>query len=227
MIYLVSGAHPSRGNYRFTGLAVTPQQAIVGQTSGCDFIAWWIELLYEVHGCSVPAGRKPSDIPRPAVSIDLSVVISAEFNLVSVLKVSNQSPRSVTQDIALLRRYTYFRCALLKFDCITPCEDSRVDQVPGKINTAVVVEADLGHDVNGLCVANQSFPKCDLPRHSSPFTAAHSRDRQPVYRQIEPAPNTRTGSSRSTCVLRECRACYSWEWQYTRHTSQCSYPLPQ
>lgn len=100
------------------------------------------------------------------MSLDLRIIVLAKLNLVSVLKVRDEPPRSLPQYVALPRRHTHFGCALLKLDCVTPCEHGRIDKLLGNTNTAVMVEPDLRYDINWLRIADQASAKRNLRKHS-------------------------------------------------------------
>src|SRR5207253_5506184 len=88
VIELVERAHAGGKHDRLAGLAGVPQERVVRQRSGSDFVARHGKLLDEIDGWLVPARGKPRDLRFPAERIDLAILFEAELEAAFEVAVS-------------------------------------------------------------------------------------------------------------------------------------------
>ena len=147
---LLRRRHAGGEDDRAVGGAQGAQQLVVGEGGGGDLVGRDVELLQEGDGLGVPRGGEPGDVLRLGVLVDLAVLVLAELHAVAVVDVGHAAPGGVALDVPLVARGADLRGALLELHGVAAGFGGGVDQLEGVLEVAVVVDADLADDVDGV-----------------------------------------------------------------------------
>src|SRR6202023_4357877 len=148
----------------------------------CDLVAeGWVALV-EACRLAACAGGEPEDAALAAVAVDGGELGVAELHAPPVLDVGDPPPGRVALEMPLLLRHAPLRRALLELDRLGARQVGAVDQLPGDVERAVVIDADLGDDQHRLGAA-----------HAPP---AHLHPRRPTAAPRAPRSSFSAGSAR-------------------------------
>ena len=151
---LLHRRHPGRDHERPPGRACLAQQGQIGQRGGGELVAGRLEVLHEVDRFFVPARGHPVDAEIAAMTVDLGVLLEPELDPVAVIDVGHPAPGRVALDVPLVRGDAELGVALLELRHVGPRALGAVDERLGVCERAVMVDADLRDDVDGLAVAD-------------------------------------------------------------------------
>ena len=103
---------------------------------------------------SVSHGEANQSMPRFLQYSSIgAVLVLAELHAVAVVDVGHPAPGGVALDVPLVARGADLRGALLELDRVAAGLGGGVDEREGVLEVAVVVDADLAGDVDGLAGA--------------------------------------------------------------------------
>ena len=131
------------------------EKVVVREGAGGDLVAGRIEAIDEIDGGLVPAGGEPDDADFLAVAVDLAVVGFAEFEGAFEVAVGG-AEGALARPGEFFRRIDHIDGALLELDGTAAGTRGDVDQLLGQADVAVMVDADLRHDVAGLAFADDA-----------------------------------------------------------------------
>src|SRR6202140_470665 len=147
------GAHASRENNGLSRGTDVPQQPIVRQRCGSDFVNRNVKTLQEIHGALVPGGREPEHLDRFAEGVDLFVLFLLEFE--AVLEVSIRRAKGILSGLAqLFRRVHDIDGPFLEFNRVAAGSQGYADKSLSKINITVMVNTDFRNDEARLAVSD-------------------------------------------------------------------------
>jgi len=162
---LFHGGHAGGKNHRSAHCSQVAQQIMISEGCRRDFVTNGVELLQEIHTWFIPNGCKPGHANLLAVTVDFRVFILTKFHLVTVIQVGNVSPGSITHLSPLLGRYTQFRSAFLKFDCVHIGMTGSINQLLGDFHITIMVDANFRDNIGGLILSNQPVANLHLFTH--------------------------------------------------------------
>src|SRR5271157_2634176 len=113
-----------------------------------------MELVDEVHGTLIPAGREPRDVDLVAEAVYLAVLLKPEFEPALEVPVS-RAEGILTRLGQLLGGVYHVDRAFLELHGIAPGSVGHLDQHLGQLYVAVVVDADLRDDIAGVPISNE------------------------------------------------------------------------
>ena len=128
------------------------------------------------------------------VAGDALVLGAAELDPLSVVEVGDVSPWGVPHAVPLVRRDRRLGVPLLELHGVAPGLRGGIDELFGQGHVAVVVDADLGHDVGGVALPHRPVPDPNLARHPSSFRPLTNRSHSS---RTAPSPPGRRSTSRA------------------------------
>src|ERR1041385_5220053 len=148
------------------------QQLLVHDHGRGDLVVTQVELAQEFLAFQVPRGGEPLDAFRLAVAADLLVVVQVELETF-LLRALGVAPRAFARRVQKFSRVNEVQRALLELDRIGAGIRRNVDQLPGDVEVAIVVDADFSDDEQ----AHRSIP-VSFQQHSAGARRKASRSRR-------------------------------------------------
>gem|GEM_PF-4065765 len=152
---LLLRAHPRREDDRPPLRHRVLQEPGVRQGRRSDLVARRLELIDEVDAPLVPARSEPLDSVLLAVGIDLLVLLVPELEP-SLEVTVRRTERVLPGPFELLGGVHHVDVALLELDRVAASRNRRVDETLGDTHIAIVVDADLGHNVHRMVVSDHA-----------------------------------------------------------------------
>jgi hypothetical protein len=160
---LLQRGHAGGNHQRPAGGTGLQQQGDIGQGGAGHLVERRFELLDEIHRRLVPAGGGPVDPEFPAITVDLFVFVEAEFHPAAVVDVGHPAPGRIALQMPLIHGHAEFGGALLELHAIGAGAHRAEDEFLRGIHGTVVVDADLGDDVNRMAVADHALADGHCP----------------------------------------------------------------
>src|SRR5258706_3091952 len=138
-----------------------PQQIVVCQRGGGDLEAGDIKLRDEIDRPFVPTGSEPIDLHFFAVTVNLLVFLDLELE--AALQVAiGRAERIFAGLRQFLGGVNDIDRPLVEFDRAATSAHRDVDQLFGKIDVAIMVNADFSDDIARLCHSDCLRTQSDL-----------------------------------------------------------------
>jgi len=154
VIDLSEGAHAGGEDDGLTFGAGVAEEAVIGERSGGNFEAGEIEFSQVIESCFVSGGDEPGHFDLFTVSVDLTVVLDAEFEAAFEIAICGaEGGGAGGGELGL--RVDDIDGTLLELDGIAAGGYGDTDETAGDIEIAIVVNAYLGEDQAGKVIAHQ------------------------------------------------------------------------
>ncbi len=127
---------------------------MIGQAGRGNLISYRIECFHKVNRGFVPDGHEPGDADFFGVCIDLTVLFETELHFPAVIQVGDVAPGCLPHHILLFGRRGNLRGAFLKFHRIHAGMVGSFHQLFGNFDIAVVVDADLRHNIHQMALSH-------------------------------------------------------------------------
>ena len=186
VIELVERAHAGGKHDWFAGLAGAPQERVVCQRSGSDFVTGHGKLLDKIDRRLIPARGKPRDFGLRAERIDRAILFEAELEAAFEIAVG-RTERIFPRRRQLFRRVDNLDRALLKLDRVPARVLRGRDQLFRQLDVSIMIDPDLADEIARMTVADELQADLDFAhdRMYPVFRAAVSnRNRQCGARQM-------------------------------------------
>src|SRR5215470_15259190 len=156
MIDLLERAHSGRDDQRPLGLAIVTQQIVISERRRGNLVAWRLELFDQIHRGFIPTGGEPHDVLARAVAVDFRVLVGTEFETPLEVAV-REAKRTLARTRQFFCRVHHLDGPLLKLHGVATGRHSGVNQLLGRLETAIVIDADLSHHERRMIRSNLSF----------------------------------------------------------------------
>ena len=143
LVDVVQGRHPRRYERVFSERGNRFHKRSMGQHCGCYLVVITVELGQEIETVHIPGRAEPADPDFFAVAIDLQVVLTAQLQSLLLLPL-RRPPGTLPRLGEKLLSIDEIDFPFLKLHIIAVVHAGNIDELPGVLNAAVVIDADLG-----------------------------------------------------------------------------------
>ncbi len=162
---------PVESDDGLAGRADVAEQMVVGERGRGDLMDRRVEGFDEVDGGLVPGRDEPVDFDGLAEGGDLGVVFLLEFE--AVFEVAVGGSEGIFAGFGeFVGGVDDIDGSLLELDSVAACGDGDADEPFGKVDVAVMVDADFCDDVAGLTIAHQFVSDLQCAHRNSPIFVA-------------------------------------------------------